>query len=80
VQAHFATEDGYNTPELVERFQQRMRAGGGEPEVHWYEGADHAFFNDTRPDVHYPEAAELAWERMLGFFRSQLAATPAPAG
>ena len=34
--------------------------------------ADHAFFNDTRPEVHNPEAAADAWRRVLEFFASRL--------
>ncbi len=31
--------------------------------------ADHAFFNDTRPEVYDPEAAADAWRRVLDHFR-----------
>ena len=45
--------------------------GGGSLELHVYE-ADHAFVNDTRPEVHHPENARLAWSRMAAFFKKQL--------
>jgi carboxymethylenebutenolidase len=35
--------------------------------------ADHAFFNDTRPEVFDPEAATDAWRRVLDLFRKHLA-------
>jgi len=35
--------------------------------------ADHAFFNDTRPEVYDPEAAADAWRRVLDLFRKHLA-------
>jgi carboxymethylenebutenolidase len=35
--------------------------------------ADHAFFNDTRPQVYDPEAAADAWRRVLELFRKHLA-------
>ena len=35
--------------------------------------ADHAFFNDTRPEVYNPEAAADAWRRVLELFRKNLA-------
>lgn len=35
--------------------------------------ADHAFFNDTRPQVYDPEAAADAWRRTLELFRTHLA-------
>ena len=35
--------------------------------------ADHAFFNDTRPEVYDPEAAKDAWQRVQEHFREHLA-------
>lgn len=35
--------------------------------------ADHAFFNNTRPEVYDAEAAADAWKRVLDLFRKQLA-------
>jgi carboxymethylenebutenolidase len=35
--------------------------------------ADHAFFNDTRPEVYNAEAAADAWRRVLDLFRKHLA-------
>lgn len=35
--------------------------------------ADHAFFNDTRPQVYDAEAAADAWKRVLDLFRKHLA-------
>jgi carboxymethylenebutenolidase len=35
--------------------------------------ADHAFFNDTRPEVYNAEAAQDAWQRVLEFFRKHIA-------
>jgi carboxymethylenebutenolidase len=34
--------------------------------------ADHAFFNDTRPEVYNPEAAADAWRKVLAFFDARL--------
>jgi len=34
--------------------------------------ADHAFFNDTRPEVYNPEAAADAWRRVQEHFRKNL--------
>lgn len=34
--------------------------------------ADHAFFNDTRPEVYDPVAAKDAWQRVLKHFREHL--------
>ena len=34
--------------------------------------ADHAFFNDTRPEVYDAEAAQDAWAKVVGFFNDKL--------
>ena len=41
-------------------------------EVHTYPDADHAFFNDTRPEVYNKEASADAWRRTLDFFRANI--------
>ena len=41
---------------------------------HYYEGAGHAFFNDTnRLGTHDAEIAQTSWERTLSFLRAALA-------
>jgi carboxymethylenebutenolidase len=37
-----------------------------------YEGANHAFNNNTNATRHSKEAAELAWKRTLEFFTKYL--------
>jgi len=37
-----------------------------------YPGVDHAFFNDTRPDVYDADAAARAWSETLAFLRAEL--------
>jgi len=37
-----------------------------------YDGAQHAFNNDSNPDRYNKEAAELAWKRTIGFFKEKL--------
>lgn len=34
--------------------------------------ADHAFFNDTRPEVYDPAASQDAWARVTSFFKNNL--------
>jgi carboxymethylenebutenolidase len=34
--------------------------------------ADHAFFNDTRPEVYDKQAAEDAWALVVGFFKERM--------
>jgi carboxymethylenebutenolidase len=37
-----------------------------------YDGADHGFMNDARPESFHPHAAGQAWTRLLGFFAEHL--------
>ena len=66
VQAHVATRDGWVKPAAVERIQQILAGRGVRMDVHVYE-ADHAFMNETRPEVYSPDAAALAWDRAVAF-------------
>jgi carboxymethylenebutenolidase len=69
--AHFAKRDK-SVPEAQAReFVTRLRSAGKAVDDYYYD-ADHAFFNDTRPEVYNPEAANLAWTRSLTFLRKQL--------
>jgi carboxymethylenebutenolidase len=52
--------------------QKKLRAMGKSVDVAVYPSADHAFFNDTRPEVYNEEAARDAWERTLLLFRQSL--------
>lgn len=63
--------DGWITPEKVEGLKDAARRHGLPVEVVSYD-ADHAFFNDRRPEVYDPEAAGDAWRRVLAFFRESL--------
>jgi carboxymethylenebutenolidase len=78
VLGHFATKDEAYTPEQVAALEAELRDAGVDVEFFWYEGADHAFFNDTRPEVFDEDAAQLSWDRTRAFFRTHLATTVAP--
>jgi carboxymethylenebutenolidase len=71
IMAHFATRDGWAKPEIAQQIQQSLTAKGGRMTLHLYD-ADHAFMNDTRPEVYSPENAALAWERSVKFLHEQL--------
>ena len=60
------------TPEVVHKLEQQLKSLGKQVDVVIYSGADHAFFNDTRPTVYVPEAAADAWQRTIDFFRKYL--------
>jgi carboxymethylenebutenolidase len=70
----FAENDGFVPADAVAALEAEIQEAGGSIEKHVYADADHAFFNDTRPEVYKPEAAADAWNRTLQFFEQHLAA------
>jgi carboxymethylenebutenolidase len=68
----FAGKDGFVSPEVVQKLENDIRSAGKRIEVHSYADADHAFFNDTRPDAYDESAARDAWQRTTGFFHEHL--------
>lgn len=68
----FAEHDGLAPPEVARSLEASLQAAGKSTEIHIYEGADHAFFNDDRPEVYHAEYAADAWKRMIDFFRANL--------
>jgi carboxymethylenebutenolidase len=55
-----------------EELAGKLRSMGKSVDVVVYPNADHAFFNDARPEVHNPEAAAKAWQRTLEHFRANV--------
>jgi carboxymethylenebutenolidase len=72
VQGHYAGNDDFFTPEAAEALGEQLRALGKEVEIIIYPDTDHAFFNDTRPEVYDAAAAAAVWDRALAFFASHL--------
>lgn len=71
VLGHFGEKDGFAGHDAVDPLEQRLRDAGIDVDFHWYD-ADHAFFNDTRPEVHDPEAARRSWELTVQFLHRRL--------
>lgn len=71
LQGHFAEHDDWCTPAVVAELEHKLRAGNVPHELYRYD-AQHAFFNETRPEVHDAEASELAWRRTLNFLGRHL--------
>ncbi|MCY4029008.1 MAG: dienelactone hydrolase family protein [Acidobacteria bacterium] len=69
----FAERDGFVTPEAARKLEADLRAAGKEVDITIFDGADHAFFNDSRPDVYHAGYAAECWTRMVAFYRRHLA-------
>jgi carboxymethylenebutenolidase len=63
----YASEDHGIPVDAVRAFEEELVRHQVPHEIHIYEGAHHAFFNDTRP-VYDPDAAADAWRRTLDWF------------
>ena len=71
VMAHYAGND-QRINAGIEEFEKALKDAGIEYTIYMYEGASHAFNNDTNPDRYHEEAAKLAWERTIKFFKEKL--------
>lgn len=56
----------------IPAYEEALKKNNIPYEVYIYEGANHAFHNDTAPTRYNKEAAELAWKRTLDFFAKYL--------
>jgi carboxymethylenebutenolidase len=70
----FAGRDGFVSPQVVGELDRQLTALGKRHEFHSYPEAQHAFFNDHRPEVYDAEAARQAWTKTLAFFSRELKA------
>jgi carboxymethylenebutenolidase len=73
VQGHYAENDGWASPAAAEQLRETLADNGVDVEIFIYPGVDHAFFNDTRPEVYDAGASGLAWERTVAFLQQHLA-------
>jgi len=73
VLGHYAGNDGFFSPEMAAGLEQKLKDLGKDARLHVIPGAEHAFFNDTRPEVHHPEASAACWQETLDFLREKLA-------
>jgi carboxymethylenebutenolidase len=60
--------------ELIENFAKELSEKGIPHEIHFFPGTQHAFFNDTRPGIYNPEAAQKAWDMTLKWLGKYLTA------
>ena len=57
----------------IPAFEAALKANGKAYELYMYEGANHAFNNDTNVARYNKDAAELAWSRTVAFLKKYVA-------
>jgi carboxymethylenebutenolidase len=71
VMAHYAGNDaGINAG--IPAFEEALKKYNKEYKIFIYEGASHAFNNDSNKERYNEQAAKLAWERTIQFFKEKL--------
>ncbi|MBI4375122.1 MAG: dienelactone hydrolase family protein [Elusimicrobia bacterium] len=74
VMGFFAEKDSHVPPETARKLESQLNTHGVKTDFHVFPGVEHAFFNDSRPEVYHQQTAQKAWERMLAFLRNSLKA------
>ena len=72
VQYHFGTEDRVILLADIKNFEQKLKAEKAKAKIYLYENSGHAFYDYTRPNLHNPAAAKLAYERVRKFLKNRL--------
>jgi carboxymethylenebutenolidase len=57
----------------IPAYEEALQAAEADYTIYIYEGANHAFNNDTNEARYNKEAADLAWSRTIDFFKEHLA-------
>ena len=68
---HYAQNDD-NINKGIEAYKEALDKAGIKYELHIYEGAQHAFDNDTSAARYNKAAADLAWSRTVTLFKQAL--------
>ena len=71
IQLHYgAMDEGVNKG--IAAYEEALKNNKVNYELYIYEGAQHAFHNDTAPTRYNEAAAKLAWQRTIDFFGKHL--------
>lgn len=70
---HVAKRDEWVTVPKAQAVKKQLDDRGHPMQLEIYD-ADHAFMNDTRPEVYDKANAKLAWDRTVAFLKKHLAA------
>jgi carboxymethylenebutenolidase len=69
--AHYAGNDD-RINQGIPAFEEALKKNNKEYQIFMYEGASHAFNNDSNPERYNEAAAKLAWSRTIAFFKEKL--------
>ena len=72
VVGEYAELDDFASPATVASLQDQLRALGKDATLHVHAGTQHAFFNDSRPEVYDASASAVAFARTVALFRTKL--------
>jgi carboxymethylenebutenolidase len=72
VLGNYAANDGMFGPDKVADLQAKLDAASIEADLRVLPDTDHAFFNDTRPEVYADEAAKACFADTVAFFKEKL--------
>jgi len=71
IMAHYAENDpGINAG--IASFEEALKKNNKEYQIFTYPGTGHGFNNDTNPERYNEQAAKLAWQRTVAFFKEKL--------
>jgi carboxymethylenebutenolidase len=70
----FAENDEFVAPETARKLESDLQGAGVRARFNVYVGVQHAFLNDSRPDVYDAPTAGEAWSDILAFLRAELRA------
>lgn len=68
----FAEHDEFVPPEAVRSLEADLKTAGVRVRTRIHLGVQHAFMNETRPDVYDARTAAEAWNEILAFLRAEL--------
>lgn len=71
IMAHYAGDDA-RINQGIPAFEEALKKEKKEYQIFMYEGAGHAFNNDSNPERYNEKAAKLAWSRTIAFFKEKL--------
>jgi carboxymethylenebutenolidase len=71
IMAHYAGDDSFINPGIP-AFEEALKKYKKDYQIFIYDGAKHAFNNDSNPERYNEKAAKLAWSRTIAFFKEKL--------